>query len=525
MEVSPHQLVETLQERFERLEVEFCKAYWDSQVEANEEHDRRREETELAVGEAKGDPEALEAVVEALGDGVHDAVLKRQLEMLKLSLTANQMDAETRASIVALSSSVESDFASFRPEVEGQRVTDNELEEILRSSNDSEVRRAAWEASKEIGPVVADRIRELARLRNTAARDLGFPDYYQMSLQLEELTEEWLFSLLDEVESLTDTPFRDYKESLDARLRERFGVDDVRPWHYADPFFQSLPPDGSITLDERLAGQNAPELAQRTFAAWGIDMSGVIAGSDLYPRERKCQHAFCLDVDRSGSDVRVLANVVEGERWVETMLHECGHAAYDLRIDPRLPYLLRRAAHIFVTESVAILCGRLIHDPEWLSRFAGVAPNEAAEITDRLAIANGARSLLFARWVLVMAHFERALYADPETDLDSLWWELVTRFQLVDPPPARSAPDWAAKIHVAVAPVYYHNYLLGEILASQLRATCESEAGGFAGVPEAGRLLEERIFKSGNLLRWDVLVEEATGRSLSASDFVKSISS
>ena len=32
-----------------------------------------------------------------------------------------------------------------------------------------------------------------------------------------------------------------------------------------------------------------------------------------------------------------------------------------------------------------------------------------------------------------------------------------------------AAPDWAAKIHIATNPVYYHNYMLGEMMASQLQ--------------------------------------------------------
>jgi hypothetical protein len=46
------------------------------------------------------------------------------------------------------------------------------------------------------------------------------------------------------------------------------------------------------------------------------------------------------------------------------------------------------------------------------------------------------------------------LYADRD-DLNSLWWDLVERLQLVKRPAGRDEPDWAAKIHVAVAPVYY----------------------------------------------------------------------
>jgi len=32
---------------------------------------------------------------------------------------------------------------------------------------------------------------------------------------------------------------------------------------------------------------------------------------------------------------------------------------------------------------------------------------------------------------------------------------------MIDRPPGRDEADWAAKIHVALAPVYYHNYVLG----------------------------------------------------------------
>ena len=52
------------------------------------------------------------------------------------------------------------------------------------------------------------------------------------------------------------------------------------------------------------------------------------------PRPGKSQHAFCIDVDR-GDDVRVLCNNVPGEYWTETMLHEFGHAVYDLHVDRR----------------------------------------------------------------------------------------------------------------------------------------------------------------------------------------------
>lgn len=516
-------LVPRLAGRIEDLETRFHRAYWDSQVAAAPANDSARAELELAVRRAKGDPRDLAAVEAALTDGVTDPLLHRQLEVLRLSLAGNQMDEQQRMRIVELSSAVESDFASLRPEVDGRRVSDNEIEEILRTSDDANKRQRAWEASKEIGRVVADRVRELAHLRNAAARGMGFSDFYRMSLALQEIDEPWLSSLLDEIERFTDEPFRRWKSSVDAGLRRRFATQELFPWHYEDPFFQNMPAPAGEQLRDLFEESPAPELARRTFASWGLDISGVLAASDLYPREGKCQHAFCLNVDRSGADVRILANVVPGYRWLEIMLHEAGHAAYDMAIDPKLPYLLRRAAHTFVTEAIAILSQRLTRDARWLTTIAGAQKSEALHLEMDLRRDSAAQGLLFARWALVMIHFERDLYSAPDSDLDTRWWEHVARFQLLTPPPGRRAPDWAAKIHVAVAPVYYQNYLLGELLASQLVATCERECGGVAGNREAGRLLTERIFRRGSRLRWDELIEKVTGEDLGAAHFAAEV--
>ena len=110
---------------------------------------------------------------------------------------------------------------------------------------------------------------------------------------------------------------------------------------------------------------------------------------------------------------------------------------------------------------------------------------------------------MFARWVLVMTNFERRLYADPDADLDTLWWDLVERYQLVHRPDDRHAPDWAAKIHLAAAPVYYQNYLYGELFASQLDATLARACRRARRPAAAGELLRDEVFAPGASLRWD----------------------
>ena len=251
-----------------------------------------------------------------------------------------------------------------------------------------------------------------------------------------------------------------------------------------------------------------------TSARWGTTSTRVLARSDLYPRDGKNQHAFCADIDRN-HDVRVLANCEPGTRWLGTMVHELGHAVYDLAIDSQLPWLLRPPAHTFTTEAIAMLHGRLVRDETFLERFAGVAPAIARD--PRHVEMQRHEMLIFAPWVQVMTRFERELYRDPDQDLGALWWQLFERYQRIAPPPGARPDDWACKIHVALAPVYYHNYLLGEVTASQLNWALARETGSSSPAVEpaaAGEFLRERFMRPGSSLRWDALVAHATGEPL-----------
>ncbi|HPI71986.1 MAG TPA: M2 family metallopeptidase, partial [bacterium] len=403
------------------------------------------------------------------------------------------------------------------------------IDEIFKNEVDAGKRRSAWEASKQVGGRIAQDLLELVRLRNQAARSLGFKDYHALSLHLAEQSQEEVERVFAELFELSQAPFIRLRRQMDEKLADKFhiAISGLAPWHYQDPFFQEAPADGSFDPDLYYAGQDVKQLAMRFYSGIGLDVTDILANSDLYERDGKNPHAFSTDIDRCG-DVRILCNLQNNERWMETLLHELGHATYDRYHDQSLPYLLRQPAHAFTTEAIAMFFGRFSRQPEWMRDMLNLPPAEYEKIKEASASSMAAKQLIFARWTMVMYYFEKELYADPDQDLNRLWWRLVEKYQMIHPPLDRHEPDWAAKIHFTIAPCYYHNYLLGELFASQLtdyvKNSLPAPAGGAwsaVGCTALGDTLRNRIFKPASRYRWDEMITRATGQPLSARCFVR----
>src|ERR671916_3533001 len=112
------------------------------------------------------------------------------------------------------------------------------------------------------------------------------------------------------------------------------GVGASRPhylqiWNNRDPFFQEPPEEDGPDVDRFFRDKSLEELTRKTYDNMGLEVRDVLARSDLYERAGKDQHGFCLSVSREYPyDVRVLANVRPDSYWMDTMLHEFGHAIY-----------------------------------------------------------------------------------------------------------------------------------------------------------------------------------------------------
>jgi len=505
-------------------------AFWAATTRGRQEDYQMAERLQLALRRIYSDQNDFSYLINLKKSRrINDPLLRRQLERLYLAYLANQVRPELLARMTELDIRIQKAYNDYRASIDGNSVTTNQIYTILTTSKDNTLRQKAWQASREVGNAIVQDLLELVRLRNKAARLLGFDDYHVMSIIVGEQDPNELDALFSALDSLTERPFKQMKAQLDRILADDYGIstDQLMPWHYHDPFFQRSPLVFEVDLDAYYKGKDIKEIARRYYASIGLPVDQILAVSDLYDRPGKDPHAYGLDVDRHG-DVRVLANLQDTERWMETLLHELGHAVYSKYHDMNLPWLLREPAHSFTTEAVAMFFGRLSRNPAWMQQMLDLTDPQVDQIRPAATRYLRLQQVIFVRWALVMYNFEKALYANPDQDLNTLWWDLVERYQLVHRPPGSPDAGWASKLHFVKAPCYYHNYVLGELLASQishhlvhrvLKAPADARIS-FANDTRIGQYLRAKVLAPAARYHWRQMIAAATGEPLNPRYFV-----
>jgi hypothetical protein len=134
---------------------------------------------------------------------IQDPIKRRRIEVLYLTFLGKQVDTAKLNQITKLQSEIENKYSTFRAEYRGKKLSDNDVEEILKTSTNNKELQEVWEAQKKIGRVVASDIIKLVKMRNEIARELGFKNYHEMSLKLSEQDPAEIEKLFDELDNLT----------------------------------------------------------------------------------------------------------------------------------------------------------------------------------------------------------------------------------------------------------------------------------------------------------------------------------
>jgi len=501
-------------------------ASWNANISGTTQDWAKSEKASFDLAKIYTDSIAFKELNELKKSGlIKDSLLTRQLDLLYNAYLGGQVDPALIAEQIKMETDISKKYSNFRAKINGKDLSDNQVEDILKNSTVSKELQAAWEGHKMIGPVVSEDIIKLVKQRNTIARKIGFNNYHEMSLKLSGQDPAEVTAIFDELDNLTRDNFIQLKREIDSYFAKRYKIktSELRPWHYQNRYFQEAPQIYSVDFDKYYEKQDPVKLVAKFYDGIGLNVDAILARSDLYEKPGKNQHAFSTDIDRSG-DIRTLDNVRPDSYWMNTLLHELGHGVYSFYCDKNLPFTLRDAAHTFTTEAIANLFGRFATNPQWMLNMGIIDAKESEKIADESRKALRLQMLVFSRWAQVMYRFEKSMYENPGQDLNQLWWNTVEKYQMVPKPEGRNMPDWATKIHIALYPCYYHNYLLGELLASQWYSyitTNITKNQSFVGDTAVGNYLKEKVFMPGSRYYWNDMIEKATGEKLTAKYYAK----
>ncbi|MCK7528517.1 MAG: hypothetical protein MZV64_68615 [Ignavibacteriales bacterium] len=85
--------------------------------------------------QSKDDFAILKKIKES--NSIKDELLNRQLDVLYRAYSKYQIDEQKLEAIVKLATDIENRYSTFRAEVGGKKLTDNQIEETLKNSTDS----------------------------------------------------------------------------------------------------------------------------------------------------------------------------------------------------------------------------------------------------------------------------------------------------------------------------------------------------------------------------------------------------
>lgn len=510
-------------------------AAWDG---GNESDYRKAAELETMYRLKLSDKDKFAKLKEYRQRNIKDPLLKREVEVLYLMFLENQLDKDIIEELVKRSNEIEKKFNTFRAKIDDKEVSMNDIKDILRTSKDRKLREKAYLAQKSIGKEIGKDIVELMKIRNYAANKVGFKDFYEYRLAIQELDRDYVLNLFDNLVKLTEEPFKIVKKEIDDMVSNNLGVkpEELMPYDYFDPFFQEAPEFSELNLNNYFKKLDLIKISIDFYRGLGMDPEDIINRSSLYEKPKKNPHAFEMSVDRL-NDIRILCNLKNDYDWMTTLIHELGHALYDKYTSKDLPWLLRSPASSFTTEGIAQLFERAVSKDGFLKKYVGMSEEERAKFRYLFDKQLRFRQLVFLRWSAVMVNFEAQAYANPEQDLNKLWWDLVEKYQHLKRIPNRNEPDYAAKIHIATVPVYYHNYIIGELYGSQLLFAIAAHLNNkerlsdvkvdevnkidFIDNPKIGDFIKERVFSTGASLNWKEFVKYSTGEELSPEYFAK----
>lgn len=533
----------------QRLATVAAEANWKASTDVTQQHTGQRIGANGALAAFRGSRYVIDNSRYYLGlrQSLSDLEF-RQLDKILLNAAESpgaipeivqaRVEAEARASAIL-------DGFSFCLERRGEQclkpANPNAIDQALLKSRNLAERRKIWEASKQTGPALKKSLAELRDLRNRLATELGYSSYFHLKVADYGMSVADMMQLMDKMLGDAEPLYRQLHLYAGRKLAERYKQPAPKqiPAHWLTGRWGQEWPGlvEAVDLDDLFRGKSAEWIvrqAERFYMSlgWPALPGAFWPKSDLYQlppdaARKKNTHASAwhIDLDR---DVRSLMSVVPNFRWFETSHHELGHIYYYLAYsNPRVPMVLREGANRAFHEAIGDLIAIAARQESYL-RETGLLPADRQVDRTRWLLSEALDSaIVFLPWSAgVMTHFEHDLYERklPAGQFNHRWWELVARYQGLEPPAPRGEEfcDACTKTHIIQDPAQYYDYALACLIRYQLHDHItrkilkqDPRQCNYYGNKEVGKWLWD-LLSLGATRDWRQVIKEKTGEEISS---------
>lgn len=435
----------------------------------------------------------------------------------------------------------------FTFRIDGKAVTPNQLDSLLRASNDLTERRKAWESSKEVGPTLRSGLLTLRDLRNRVVQGLGYNDFFTYQVSDYGMTPDEMLAMNDNLIRQLRPLYRELHTWARYELARKYGapVPDMLPADWLPnrwgQSWEAMVTVQGLNVDSALSSRSAEwvvKAGEEFYKSLGFAAlpQSFWEKSSLYPLPadapyKKNTHASAWHMDLA-HDVRSLMSVEPNADWYETAAHELGHVYYYMSYtNPNVPVTLRGGANRAYHEGIGSMMGLAASQRRFLAN-RGLVPANAQVDQTRQLLKEALNYVIFIPFAAgTMTRWENDFYRAnlPQDRLNARWWELVRQYQGIVPPTVRGEQftDAATKTHINDDAAQYYDYALSFALLFQLHNHIaknilqqDPHDTDYYGSRAVGDFLRT-IMEPGQTRDWRTVLRETTGRELDGQAMVE----
>ncbi len=425
-------------------------------------------------------------------DKAENERLRRRLKIFSRAFLSAQV--ENDPNLFKIADRIEKRIVEFKPKVNGEEISRSEMSRIMESESDRDKRKKAFYGGKELDNQIENDVIRLFQERNKLARKLGYKDYVELGLELQDIKETELKDLFTQVKESTEAKWRETLE----KCRKDMDLNKIESWDLSY-YLQTVMPSPA---PERFPKSDIIPVFRNSLRDAGGDLD--ILPIRVYQRDIP-YGGLCMGI-KHGEDVRILANPKDGLIWYDALFHEFGHGIHSSLLDTS-SYIVAGGDPAFFWEGVAGVFERIVMEPAFLKKRFSLSDQETENV---LRIARLQR-IRWYRSIAVSCLLEWSVYrgeSDPRRKLRELSAEYLGIM-----PPERTG--WAGNTLYTTHPLYSQNYLLMDVMALQTIEAFRYKFKKFPG-PKLFSFIVKHYIKPAAWTPWRQKIINATGNSLTA---------